>query len=81
MNNQQVLYVTERAVFRLEADGLALIEVAPGLDVADLLSKIPFLVRVQEPLGRMPEDIFQPTVAHFELPARPAGRIRVFQGR
>jgi len=30
---QAVLYVTERAVFRLAAGGLELIEVAPGIDV------------------------------------------------
>ena len=75
-NNQTVLYVTERAVFRLESDGLALIEAAPGLDVTDLLNQIPFPVHVQEPIARMPEDIFKPTVAPFDLPTRPAGKIR-----
>ncbi len=75
-NNQQVLYVSERAVFRLEPEGLALIEIAPGVDVKSVLDRMPFPVRVQEPVARMPEDIFRPTVAPFDLPAHPAGKMR-----
>ena len=80
-NNQEVLFVTERAVFQLEPDRLALIEVAPGLDVADVLKHMPFEVSVRQPIARMPEDVFQPTVAPFDLPTRPAGKIRVPEGR
>jgi propionate CoA-transferase len=41
--SQDVLYVTERAVFRLTADGLELIEVAPGIDVQrDVLDQMTF---------------------------------------
>jgi len=80
-NKQEILYVTERAVFRLEPDGLALIEVAPGLDVADVLKHMPFEVSVRQPIARMPKDVFQPTVVPFDLPTRPAGKIRVPEGR
>ena len=80
-NKQEVLYVTERAVFRLEPDGLALIEIAPGLDIKEVLRQIPFRVKVQVSVARMPEDIFRPTVTPFDLPERPAGKIRVREGR
>ena len=44
---QAVLYVTERAVFRLAAEGLELIELAPGIDlqrdVLDLMSFQPIV--------------------------------------
>jgi acyl CoA:acetate/3-ketoacid CoA transferase len=40
---QQVVYVTERAVFRLTEKGLALTEVAPGIDVRrDVLERMQF---------------------------------------
>ena len=40
---QPVLYVTDRCVFRLTADGLELTEIAPGLDVErDILAEMAF---------------------------------------
>ena len=48
---QRVRYVTDRAVFALEADGLVLVEVAPGIDVErDVLGRMGFRPRVAEDL-------------------------------
>ena len=45
-----VYYVTERCVFSLTAEGLELIEVAPGADVdGDILAQMPFRPIVKEP--------------------------------
>lgn len=42
-HGQPVLYVTERAVFELTADGVELKEVAPGIDIQrDILSQMDF---------------------------------------
>jgi propionate CoA-transferase len=49
---QQVRYVTDRAVFALEDDGLVLIEVAPGIDVErDVLGQMGFRPRVADTLA------------------------------
>jgi propionate CoA-transferase len=57
---QQVLYVTERAVFCLADKGMALIEVAPGIDVEqEVLGRMDFEPIVRE-VGLMPEGCFLP---------------------
>lgn len=47
-NNQEVLYVTERCVFRLGEEGLELAEVYDGIDMQkDILDKLPFDIPVR----------------------------------
>lgn len=44
---QSVYYVTERAVFQLRPDGIALLEIAPGLDLQrDVLARMGFTPRL-----------------------------------
>ena len=58
-NNQPVLYVTERCVFALTADGMELIEVAPGVDLEkDILSRMDFEPVVHQPPVLMDSRIF-----------------------
>ena len=55
---QQVLYVTERAVFELTARGLMLVEVAPGIDPAtDIFPQMEFAPVVETPRV-MPSECF-----------------------
>lgn len=45
-NGQNVLYITERCVFALRPEGLALTEVYPGIDKQkDILDRLPFAVK------------------------------------
>lgn len=58
---QKVMYVTERAVFRLqESGGLELLEVAPGVDLErDVLALLPFPVAVSRDLTTMQDIHFK----------------------
>jgi len=49
-SGKEVLYVTERCVFRLTREGLELIEVAPGIDIdRDIIAKMAFAPIVRQP--------------------------------
>jgi len=64
-SGQEVLFVTERCVFRLEADGLAIVEVAPGIDLEhDVLQRLPFRPMVD---GSRPMDpaVFRAAPMHL----------------
>ena len=75
---QEVLYVTERCVFRLRAEGLELIEIAPGIDLQrDILDRMDFTPIVSsiremdarlfrdEPIGLRDELVGMPFDARF----------------
>lgn len=60
-SGRQVLYVTERCVFRLDQDGLVLSEIAPGLDLEqDVLTQMDFVPKIDGP-ALMDERIFGDT--------------------
>lgn len=56
---QLVHYITERAIFRLTAEGLELIEIAPGVDVErDIVAQMAFRPLISPELRLMDERIF-----------------------
>jgi propionate CoA-transferase len=69
-----VTYVTERAVFELDADGLVLTEIAPGLDLErDVLQQMAFRPRMAPMLKTMDARLFAAPAVGLQLAAR-AGR-------
>jgi propionate CoA-transferase len=57
---QEIWYVTERCVFRLDKDGLVLVEVAPGVDAdTDIRSRVGFPLRVDEDCRPMDARLFR----------------------
>jgi len=58
--NQTVMYITERAVFRLIDSGLELIEIAPGIDInRDILDHMAFKPKISDKLKIMSPSIFK----------------------
>ncbi|MGX7023257.1 acyl CoA:acetate/3-ketoacid CoA transferase [Vagococcus hydrophili] len=58
-NEQNIYYVTERAVFKLVKDGVELIEIAPGIDLEkDILAHMSFKPVMKENIKLMDAAIF-----------------------
>lgn len=66
-NELEVLYVTERAVFKLIKEGLELIEVAPGVDLKkDVLNQMDFLPIISKNIRIMDTRIFKPEIMNLK---------------
>jgi propionate CoA-transferase len=56
---QEIMYITERAVFRLTTSGLVLEEIAPGIDIQrDIISKMGFAPILGDSMKEMDRRIF-----------------------
>ena len=65
---QNILYITERAVFRLKPEGVTLMEIAPGVDLQrDILDKMEFTPVISPDLKLMDQRLFLPEVMGIEL--------------
>ncbi len=61
--HKPVLYITERCVFRLTADGVELIEIAPGIDLeTQILPLMDFMPQISPELKLMDPRIFRDQV-------------------
>jgi propionate CoA-transferase len=68
---QEILYVTERCVMRLQREGVTVVELAPGVDLRrDVLDQAGFPLRVAESLAITDARLFHP--GPFGLVPRPA---------
>ncbi len=73
-SGQQILFITERAVFRLGKDGLLLVEVAPGIDIEqDIFAQMGFRPAAAADLKLMDARLFRPERMDYEpeLAAKP----------
>ena len=71
-SGQEVLYISERAVFKLTDRGVMLIEIAPGVDIEkDILGQMEFRPVISDALKTMDERIFKDMRMGLELKKRP----------
>jgi len=57
---KEILYITERAVFRLTEKGLSLEEISPGVDIdKDILAKMEFSPTISSSLKQMDDRLFK----------------------
>lgn len=67
---QRVLYITERCVIELRAEGLTVVEIAPGVDLqTQVLDRAEFPLRVADDLRPMDARLFRPETMHLSLGA------------
>jgi propionate CoA-transferase len=65
---QRVLYVTERCVMELRAQGMTVVEIAPGIELqADILDRAAFPLTVADDLTYMDPRIFRPVPMGLDL--------------
>jgi propionate CoA-transferase len=65
---QEATFVTERCVIRLEADGLTVAEIAPGIDLErDVLNRVAIPLRVSPRLNEMDARLFRPEPMGLQL--------------
>lgn len=65
--SQPVLFITERAVFRLIPEGLELIEYAPGVDIEkDVVAQMEFQPIISPKLKTMPKELFLDGVMNYQ---------------
>jgi propionate CoA-transferase len=58
--SQEILYITERCVFRLLRGKMTIIEIAPGIDLQkDIIDQMDFVPEVASDLKLMDSDLFQ----------------------
>ena len=70
---QDVVYVTERCVLRLEPEGLTVVEVAPGVDLErEVLGQAEVTLRVSPELRSMDPRLFRPARLGLHLDAASA---------
>lgn len=65
---RSAVFVTERAVFGMEAEGLELIEIAPGVDLeGDVLAHMDFRPKISSSLREMDARLFRPEPMNLKV--------------